>query len=190
MGQRDSKLSQEDLSMLLRCTRFDKTELQRWYKEFARDCPSMKLDQEEFKKIYRQFFPKGDSDRFASFVFGVFDANKDNSIDFKEFITALSITSRGTLDEKLDWAFRLYDINGDGFISRQEMLKIIDSIYKMVGNLVTLPADEDTPEKRVTKIFSSMDKNADDKLTYEEFREGARRDPSIVQALSLYDGLV
>ena len=32
--------------------------------------------------------------------------------------------------------------------------------------------------------------NADGKLTKDEFREGARKDTSIMQALSLYDGLV
>lgn len=69
------------------------------------------------------------------------------------------------------------------------MLKIIDAIYKMVGNLVKLPEDEDTPEKRVTKLFESMDKNKDQELTYEEFKEGAKRDPSIISALSLYDSL-
>ena len=47
--------------------------------------------------------------------------------------------------------------------------------------------DDNTPQKRVDKIFDQMDKNHDDRLTLEEFREGSKADPRIVQALSLGD---
>jgi neuronal calcium sensor 1 len=165
------------------------------------------LTMDEFQKIYKQFFPFGDPSTFANYVFNVFDTDKSGSIDFKEFIIALSVTSRGKMEDKLDWAFQLYDIDGDGKITYNEMLQIVEAIYKMVsqaepisisivinatqvGSMVKLPADEDTPEKRVKKIFKMMDKDENGSLDMAEFKEGSRRDETIVSALSLYDGLV
>ncbi len=99
-------------------------------------------------------------------------------------------------------AFQLYDIDKDGYITYDEMLQIVQSIYKMTGEMVGLPPDEDTPQKvllsfstlisystsplqRVDKIFRNMDKNADARLTFDEFAEGSKLDPTIVQVRSL-----
>ncbi|KAF9520727.1 hypothetical protein BS47DRAFT_401050 [Hydnum rufescens UP504] len=190
MGKSQSKLSPEQLSDLQKNTYFDKKELQQWYKGFLKDCPSGQLDKAAFGRIYKQFFPFGDPVQFADYVFNVFDENKNGTIDFKEFMGALSVTSRGRLEEKLKWAFQLYDLDGDGFITYAEMLQIVRSIYKMTGDMVKLPTDENTPEKRVDKIFRNMDRDKDARLTFDEFVEGSKHDPEIVQALSLYDGLV
>lgn len=187
-----SKLSQQELVDLQKATHFDKKELQQWYKGarymatssercmrqltwrrspgFLKDCPSGMLTKSEFQKIYKQFFPFGDPSSFADYVFNVFDADKSGSIDFKEFICALSVTSRGKMEDKLDWAFQLYDIDGDGKISYEEMLSIVEAIYKMVGSMVKLPEDEDTPEKRVRKIFKMMDKDENGSLDMAEFK--------------------
>jgi Ca2+-binding EF-hand superfamily protein len=104
------------------------------------------LTKEEFQKIYRQFFPFGDPSSFANYVFRVFDSDNSGMIDFKEFICALSVTSRGKMEDKLDWAFQLYDIDGDGKITYEEMLAIVEAIYKMVRTPRLLPDDFNTNE--------------------------------------------
>ncbi|XP_022245734.1 frequenin-1-like, partial [Limulus polyphemus] len=101
MGKKQSTLKSDVVAKLVKETYFSEKEIRQWYKGFLKDCPDGLLTEQGFLRIYKQFFPQGDPSRFASLVFRVFDENKDGSIEFEEFIRALSVTSRGNLEEKL-----------------------------------------------------------------------------------------
>ena len=147
------------------------------------------LELGQFQTFYRQICTNGEPEDFAAHVFRVFDSDGAGLIDFEKFILALSVTSRGTLEEKLDWAFKMYDVDGDGMISKVEMLVVVTAIYRMVGTQARIPEDERTPFMRVKKIFKAMDVDDDGFLSLDEFREGCRRDPTMIRSLQASDGV-
>ena len=105
--------------------------------------------------------------------------------DFREFMCSLSISTRGTMEQKLKWAFSIYDVNGDGYITKQEMFRIVDALYRTMGDN---PEDEQaweelTPEERTLKVFHRFDTNKDGVLSLQEFIEGARNDKTLALIL-------
>ncbi|MEQ2248167.1 Kv channel-interacting protein 4 [Ilyodon furcidens] len=83
------------------------------------ECPSGVVNEDTFKDIYAQFFPQGDASTYAHFLFNAFDTDHNGSVSFEDFVMGLSILLRGTVQEKLIWAFNLYDINKDGYITKE-----------------------------------------------------------------------
>lgn len=65
----------------------------------------------------------------------------------------LSILSRGSLDEKLRWTFSLYDINGDGKITKEEMTDIVSAVYDLMGKFVEPSIEDTTVAVKVDRIF-------------------------------------
>lgn len=65
------------------------------------------------------------------------------------------------------------------------LLFLLQAIYKMVGTVIMMRMNQDglTPQQRVDKIFTKMDKDKDDQISLEEFKEAAKSDPSIVLLL-------
>ena len=82
--------------------------IREWYAGFLQDCPNGKLTPGTFIEMYKMFFPSGDAEKFCQNVFRTFDADKSGTIDFKEFLMAIDVTSAGTPREKLLWAFRYF----------------------------------------------------------------------------------
>ena len=75
--------------------------------------------------FFQDMFPESDASPFAEKVFRAYDTDGNGVINFREFLCALSVTTRGSAEEKLGWSFNLYDADGDGYISRKEATDIL-----------------------------------------------------------------
>ena len=82
-------------------------------------------DEETFKEVYQKIFPLGDSSKYAGLVFKSIDQNQTGSVTFGDFMDFLSMLTKGSVEEKMLWSFHFYDVNKDGYISREEMIKVI-----------------------------------------------------------------
>ncbi|KAL1516403.1 hypothetical protein ABEB36_000321 [Hypothenemus hampei] len=176
------------LESLSRATRFTQDEIKRIYRGFKAECPTGVVREDTFKMIYAQFFPQGaNSGQYAHYVFNTLDQDHSGLISFEDFVQNLSILSRGSIEEKLRWAFSLYDINGDGYITKEEMTDIVSSVYDLIGKLADPCIDEDTIKEKVDRIFQKMDKNRDGVITLEEFLECCKTDKSISASMAVFD---
>jgi len=152
MGNNQTSIKKEELDKLHAITHFDQKELKAMFKQFKKETPSLVINKDEFREVMKQM---GVLDSFLQdLIFNVFDDNKDGSINFQEFVTALSVMTRGDPNEKLEFAFSMYDLDGNGFIDKEEMQQIMEAFYKLVGPLVTFSGKKyESPQQLVDEFF-------------------------------------
>ena len=88
-------------------------------------------------------------------VIAVLDKNKDGKISFLEFVQGLASLSAGSSqDEKLRFAFQIYDINNDGFISNGELFTVLKM---MVGNNLNDVQLQQLVDRTIIKADEDLD---------------------------------
>ncbi|XP_030074766.1 hippocalcin-like protein 4 isoform X2 [Microcaecilia unicolor] len=111
---------------------------------------------------------------------------KQNSKLAPEMLDDLVRSTEFTEQELKQWYKGFLKDCPTGILNLHEFQQLyIKAIYKMVGTGIMTKVNQDglTPQQRVDKIFTKMDKDRDDQITLEEFKEAAKSDPSIVLLL-------
>jgi Ca2+-binding EF-hand superfamily protein len=154
------------------------------------------MTRKEFISMYKSLCPKGDAEHFASHIFLAFDLDKSNTVDFREFLIGLSMTSTTSSPQtKLEWLFQVFDIDGNGVLTRNECLEVIDTIvrfnqsqqdneqYSSTENLVR------SAKRCMMRIFDNASDGRSNTLTITQFVEGCQKDELIFQLLAPTSGI-
>ncbi|XP_071387288.1 visinin-like [Centroberyx affinis] len=183
-------VSKEILEDLKLNTKFSETEIVQWYDNFKRQCPTGRISKEEFQSIYSKFFPESDAHTYAQHVFRSFDTNDDGTLDFKEYIIALHMTSTGKTTRKLEWAFSLFDVDKNGYITKSEVKEICTAIFKLIpkDEQGELPDDENTAEKRADKLWKFFEKGETERVAEGEFIKGVMENEGALRLIQYEPG--
>jgi Ca2+-binding EF-hand superfamily protein len=81
--------------------------------------------------------------------------------------------------------FKLYDANGDGMITRSDLLIVVNAVYQLSSLNVARPVED--VKERVDAIIELFESEA---ISLELFQEAGAKDPAILEALSIYEKMV
>jgi len=182
-------------------TNFDKVEVKALYETFMSLNPEGRVDKETFKKGLIKLESAGlnnlQDTPFSDRLFHLLDSNKDGVVDLREFVSGLSMLCKGSIEEKLELSFKAYDLDGNGFISKDELGAMFKSAWiSGFKALSTIHGNQDLSMEDLNEFseematlfadnaFETLDTNGDGKLSFEEFKEFALAEPKITATLN------
>jgi Ca2+-binding EF-hand superfamily protein len=188
MGNKSSggAIKKKDMDAFVKSTHFDQDEILALHEHFAH----VASRGGNLESIDRTLFLQslGARSAFVDRMFTIFDTDRNDRVMFGEYVQGLSVLcARGTLDEKVRFLFAIYDLDGDGKISKKDLSDMLR--VSMEENEVKM-----TP-KQVNAIidstFAEADTNQDGFVDLAEFRVMTDNHRSILSNMTLdFKGLI
>lgn len=137
------------------------------------------IDRNVFRELMHSTFDIATEETLMERIFSSWEkGNEGLPLRLEGWIIGLSAFLRGTMAEKASFCFRVYDLNNDGFITKDEMFTLLKN------SLIKQPQDEDPDEsvKDLVEIaLRKFDVDKDGKVS------GLRAIVSIFIALHIND---
>jgi calcium-dependent protein kinase len=133
----------------------EKDDLARVFKAFDTNGDG-KLSMDEVKIGYENHYGITMTDEEIERMFRSVDSDNSGFIDYSEFVVAAMNEKQLTSNDKLQAAFNMFDKDGSGVISSDE----IKDVLGFGGNLDT---------KQIDAIIKQVDDNGDGEISFEEF---------------------
>lgn len=144
------------------------------------------------KVAFRTMFPDGYPDCFMDIIFNAMDKRRIGYVTFRDFVKTIAITVIGTEDDKLNWAFDVFDQKGDGFVTLDELINVVEALWQLHGES---PDMEDHKlhfiRRRTRLIFRRLDVKKEGRISRDQFRDVLKQDQWVIKnVLHVYSSAV
>ncbi|KAF0976210.1 hypothetical protein FDP41_004885 [Naegleria fowleri] len=158
---------------------------------FLSEYPSGEVTKEDF--VEENIKAHGGHLQMWNHIFNVLDKDENGLLDAKDFLIACNIGVNGTPEEKLYFAFKVYDIDGNGYIDYFEFSQLFHFTFgnfqisdNSLGSEQDFAMEDKELSEKCRKIFSRLDKNERGKISMPEFVHGLRDDPVMIASFTLF----
>lgn len=168
------------LNELVSTTEFDLHELSKVLQNFtdASDATGH-LSRETFSMVLARHFPGLSENQLLDKVHTVVDRDGDGRISYRDFVFGLSKMMRGSLKEKIQLMFRIYDQDGDGELDLTELVYLIRKDDEQFMETIEF-AEE---------VVTSLDKDRNGLISVDEFSTALANDPVIMDIFATVTSL-
>jgi Ca2+-binding EF-hand superfamily protein len=167
--------------------KFDDREIAHMHKLFHQAAPDRArgMGRAEFRAYIEslQIFKRVYNQETYDQLFRGYDRNGDACITFEEYLQYhLGIVF--STEELFDIIFAMYDVDGNGFITKEGMITVITNSTRWMGHCDVESKDvRDAIEATVDQIIRVADKDGDRKLSREELKTASLKHPEILEKL-------
>ncbi|XP_072392590.1 calaxin [Diabrotica undecimpunctata] len=137
------------------------------------------IDRTVFREVLHNTFDIVTEHMLMDRIFCVWDKHNCGLITVENWFKGLSLFLRGTIQDQIKYCFAVYDLNGDGFITKDEMFQLLRNC------LIKHPQEEDPDESvkdLVDIVMRKIDKDKDGKVSLEDFQNTVEEEPLLLEA--------